>query len=126
LGLKVGLASSSSCSWVNGHLERLGLRNYFDILRASDDVQCTKPDPDLYLAALGALGVRVDQAFAIEDSPNGALAAKRAGLFCVAVPNELTRRLSLDHADLRLESLTDMPFERLVQEIERRLDGKIY
>ncbi len=39
LGLKIGLASSSSCNWVMGHLTRLGLVDCFDCIRASDDVQ---------------------------------------------------------------------------------------
>jgi len=59
-----------------------------------------KPDPALYLAVLQALNAKAHEAIALEDSPNGVLAAKRAGIFCVAVPNVLTRQLSLDLADL--------------------------
>jgi beta-phosphoglucomutase-like phosphatase (HAD superfamily) len=92
--------------------------------RAADDVQRTKPDPELYLAALHALGVTASQAFAVEDSPNGISAAKRAGLFCVAVPNRLTISLPLDHADMQLESLSTISLETLLCEIERRLNGK--
>lgn len=114
LGLKVGLASSSTCHWVTGHLERLGLLAYFDCIRARDDVLLTKPDPELYQLAVHDLGVAPHQAVAIEDSPNGILAAKRAGLFCLAVPNELTRQLSLDLADLCVDSLADFPLEQLL------------
>ena len=124
LGLRVGLASSSSCSWVVGHLRRLGLLEYFAVIRAADDVQRTKPDPELYLAALHGLGVPASLAFAVEDSPNGVSAARRAGLFCVAVPHHLTRDLPLDHADMRLESLSTISLENLISEIERRLNGK--
>ena len=124
LGLQVGLASSSSCSWVVGHLERLELLEYFSVIRARDDVQRTKPDPDLYLAALTGLGVTVSQAFAVEDSPNGISAAKQAGLFCLAVPHNLTRNLPLDHADMQIESLSTVSLENLICEIERRLNGK--
>ena len=56
---------------------------------------------------LDALGVEAPQAVALEDSPNGVLAAKRAGIYCVAVPNAITRQLDLHHADLCLESLAD-------------------
>lgn len=114
LGLKIGLASSSSCDWVRGHLARLGLLDYFESLTASDDVQFTKPDPALYRTAVAELGVQPEQALALEDSPNGVLAAKRAGLFCVVVPNAMTRDLDLDHADLRLDSLADMSLEDLL------------
>lgn len=124
LGIRVGLASSSPCDWVVGHLERLKLRQYFYVIRAADDVDQTKPDPELYLAALRGLGVSASQAFAVEDSPNGIMAAKRAGLFCVAVPHELTRELPLDHADMILDSLSAITLESLIREIERRMNGK--
>ena len=44
---------------------------------------------------------------AIEDSPHGVTAAKAAGLWCIAVPHEITESLDLSHADLRLQSLAD-------------------
>jgi HAD superfamily hydrolase (TIGR01509 family) len=119
LGLKTGLASSSSCRWVTGHLDRLGLLSSFDVIRAADDVSITKPDPALYLSVLAALELRPEQALAFEDSPNGVLSAKRAGLYCVAVPNELTRQLPLDQADLRLDSLTDLPLPNLLSIVSK-------
>ena len=51
------------------------------------------------------LGVRAEEAIAFEDSPNGVLAAKRAGLYCVAVPNPTTKQLRLDGADMVLDPL---------------------
>ena len=62
-----------------------------------------------------ALSVRPEEAIAIEDSANGATAAKRAGLYTVVVPNEMTKNLALDHADQRLDSLEEMPLARLIQ-----------
>jgi HAD superfamily hydrolase (TIGR01509 family) len=118
-GLKIGLASSSSCAWVTGHLTNLGLIDYFECIRASDDVRKVKPDPELYLSVLEALEVEPNEAIAIEDSPHGVTAAKRAGIFCVAVPNELTRRLPLDHADLLVYSLVDLPLQALLKELEK-------
>jgi HAD superfamily hydrolase (TIGR01509 family) len=114
LGLVLGVASSSSRRWVEGHLARLGLRDCFQTVRCSDDVAQVKPDPALYRAAVQALGVRPEEAVALEDSPNGVLAAKRAGLTCVAVPNPLTARLDLSGADLRLASLADLPLAVLL------------
>ena len=114
LRLKLGIASSSPRDWIARNLGPLGLEPYFEIIRCGDDVEQTKPDPAVYLAALDALGVEASQAIALEDSPNGVLAAKRAGLYCVAVPNALTRQLSLDHADLQLDSLADLPLEQLL------------
>lgn len=119
LGLKLGSASSSSRDWVTGHLSRLGLLRHFDCIRCSDDVRRVKPDPELYYSVLEALDLPAGRAIALEDSPNGILAAKRAGVFCVAVPNPVTGQLSLDHADLRLASLADMPLETLLSEVRK-------
>lgn len=114
LGLTLGVASSSGRRWVEGHLTRLGLREAFAVVRCADDVPRVKPDPALYRAVLDATGVRPEDALALEDSPNGVLAAKRAGMTCVAVPNPLTARLDLGAADLRLTSLADVPLATLL------------
>lgn len=104
-GLDLAIASSSPRSWVTGHLEALGLLDRFRVIRCRDDVVHAKPAPDLFLAALDGLGVRADEAIAIEDSPNGSAAAKAAGLYVIAVPNAVTRNLRFSHADLVLDSL---------------------
>jgi HAD superfamily hydrolase (TIGR01509 family) len=119
LGLKLGVASSSTRDWVSGHLERLGILGRFDCVRCRDDVNSAKPAPDLYIAVLDCLGVSPSDAFAIEDSPNGVIAAKQAGMLCVAIPNSITAGLDLSKADLVLRSLSDLSLRDLLQ----RLDG---
>jgi HAD superfamily hydrolase (TIGR01509 family) len=119
LGLKLAIASSSDREWVGGHLENIGLIEYFDVIHTSDDVEHTKPDPALYNLALESLMLEPGEAIVLEDSPNGVTAALRAGIFCVAVPNPLTRLLSLDHADMRLDSLADIPLEALIENVEK-------
>lgn len=118
-GLRLGVASSSSIEWVKGHLERLGILDRFDCVRCRDDVANAKPSPDLYLAVMNCLGVDPADAIAIEDSPNGILAARRAGMRCVAVPNSITSTLDLSGADLVLGSLAEMTPAALLM----RLDG---
>ena len=120
LGMKIGLASSSRHEWVDTHLTRLGLIGYFDSIKCFDDVTQSKPDPELYLAVLEALGVHGHEAIALEDSPNGVIAAQQAGIFCVAVPNPVTRQLPLEHADLCLSSLHDFSLERLLEKVQQR------
>jgi HAD superfamily hydrolase (TIGR01509 family) len=119
LGLRLGVASSSSREWVVGHLTELGLSAYFDCIKCRDDVARVKPDPALYQAVVETLALQPHQAIALEDSPNGITAAKRAGLFCVAVPNPLTRQLSLAHADLLVSSLADLPLPQLLEHVRR-------
>jgi HAD superfamily hydrolase (TIGR01509 family) len=118
LGLKLGVASSSTRDWVTGHLERLGILGRFDCVRCRDDVNKAKPAPDLYIAVLDCLGVKASEALAIEDSPKGVIAAKSAGMRCVAIPNNITARLDLSHADLVLRSLSEMTLPDLLQRLE--------
>jgi len=113
LGLRLGVASSSTSEWVRGHLARLGVLDRFECLRCRDDVAHAKPEPDLYLAVLDCLGVKAWEAIAVEDSPNGVTAAKRAGIVCVAIPNSITSRLDLSGADAIYASLADASLAEL-------------
>ena len=113
-GFLLGVASSSPRAWVVGYLERLGLYDSFDAIRCGDDVEHAKPAPDVYLALLSALGLRAEEAVAFEDSAHGAASAKAAGLFCVVVPNRVTRHLRSDTADLHAESLESVSTEQLI------------
>jgi beta-phosphoglucomutase-like phosphatase (HAD superfamily) len=76
-----------------------------------------KPDPELYLAAVAALGVEPQHALAIEDSRHGLIAAKAAGLKCVVVPNTITRGLDFREADLVLESLQGVTLPTLMSQL---------
>jgi HAD superfamily hydrolase (TIGR01509 family) len=116
LGLRLGVASSSSRAWVTGHLVRLGLQD-FQCMRCRDDVVNTKPDPELYLSVCACLGVEPRDAVALEDSANGVAAAKAAGMRCVAIPNPMTAGLDLSAADLRLDSLADLPLAELLERL---------
>ncbi len=118
--LKIGLASSSSELWVKGHLTRLGIIQYFDCICTRNDVTQVKPFPELYLKVLETIDVHPGEGIALEDSPNGIQAAKDAGLFCVAVPNPMTRRLHLDQADLTLNSLAEMPLSKMITLAENK------
>lgn len=111
--LRLGVASSSPRDWVAGHLQRLGLRDVFETIACGDEVPRTKPDPAVYQAALRRLGLAPRQAIALEDSPNGALAARRAGLYCVVIPHPLLQRQDFA-ADLRLQSLADFDLDTLL------------
>jgi len=120
-GLKRAIVSSSSRRWVDMHLERLEEVLGWDAICTADrDPARAKPSPTLYLEALERLDVAADEAVAFEDSPNGVRAAKAAGVYCVAVPNEVTRELGLEEAgaDLVLHSLADLPPETLFSRLE--------
>ena len=112
-GLKLAVASSSTETWVTRNLKKFALLDHFDAICTRDYVDRPKPDPALYLLALERLNVKADEAIALEDSPNGILAAKRAGLYCIVIPNPLTKDLSLELADERLNSLADFSLDHV-------------
>jgi HAD superfamily hydrolase (TIGR01509 family) len=115
LGLGRAVASSSSCGWVNGWLERRGIRQLVDVVVGRDDVRNVKPDPELFLLAAERLGEPPRACLVFEDSPNGMRAALAAGMRCVAVPNALTRPLSRPGVDLVLDSLADRPLAAILE-----------
>ena len=106
--LRIGLASSSSRAWVEPHLSRLGIAEFFETLQTGDLVEEVKPHPELYQRALAALQVDASEAIALEDSLNGLRSARGAGIFTVVIPNAMTRHLDLSEADLLLESMEEL------------------
>ena len=106
-GLKTAVASSSTSAWVEGWLERHGIRALFDTVCSRDHVERVKPAPDLFLLAATRLGVAPERCVVFEDSPNGIRAARAAGMRCVAIPNAVTRALPMEGADLVLRSLDE-------------------
>lgn len=113
-GLQLGVASSSPREWVIGYLTKYRILEMFGAVRCGDEVNRTKPDPDLYLAVLDALQIRPSGAIALEDSAKGIAAAKAAGIYCVAVPNRVTIHTSLDAADAQVASLADISLDKFM------------
>ena len=123
MGLKLAVASSSSPGWAAGHLKGRRLLNHFEFVLDAGDVTNAKPDPELYTMSAERLGVQPENALAIEDSANGLAAAKAAGLYCVVVPNPMTKGMDFSSADIRLESLADLPLGNLLDRLNGGLIG---
>jgi HAD superfamily hydrolase (TIGR01509 family) len=104
-GLALAVASSSPHDWVDGHLLRRGLAPHFATTVCREDVETTKPDPALYRQAMKRLGVDPADAVALEDSHNGVLAARAAGMKVIACPNRVTTGQDFTEATLVVESL---------------------
>lgn len=112
--LRIGLATSSRRAWIDPFLDGLDIRDYFDCIKTADDVEHVKPDPALYEQALQCLGVLPNEAIAVEDSPNGSEAALRAGVYCLVVPNPVTKPLHFGHVHWKVDSLEDIDFAELL------------
>ncbi|PUB12260.1 HAD family hydrolase [Paenisporosarcina sp. OV554] len=118
-GIKIGLASSSKRNWVEKFLMQLHILPYFEVIKTRDDVTTVKPDPELYLQAIKALGVQPEEAVAFEDSLNGLKAARAAGLKCVIFPNPVTTNLAFEDFSLRLFSMAEKPLEFILKELNK-------
>lgn len=114
LGWKLAVASSSKRAWVESRLTRHGLLGDFDTICTREDVAKVKPEPDLYLEAARRLGVTPSACVVFEDSLNGVIAGKAAGMYVVAVPNAVTGILDFTPADLRVKSLSEVPLREIL------------
>lgn len=107
-GLPIAIASSSHEELIQAVVQRLGIGRYISLVCSGEDEAEGKPHPAVYLTTARRLGVLPEHCLALEDSPNGVLAAKAAGMFCIAVPDpHLATDPRMDRADLRLSSLTE-------------------
>jgi len=84
----LGLASSSNRELIDAVLSAGGIAELFAATVSSEEVARGKPSPDVYLETARRLGVDPAECAAIEDSHNGILSAKAAGMRCLAIPNE--------------------------------------
>jgi HAD superfamily hydrolase (TIGR01509 family) len=109
----LGLASSSNRELIDLVLELLGVEHLFTATVSSEEVARGKPAPDVYLEAARRLGVDPTTAAAVEDSQNGILAAKAAGMRVVAIPNAHfpPDEDALREADIVLDSLAELTAE---------------
>ena len=87
LGIKMGVATSSSRENTMKNLEREKIRDYFQVIITGDMIKQGKPEPDIYQKACEELGVLPEQAIALEDAINGIKAAHAAGMMPVMIPD---------------------------------------
>jgi HAD superfamily hydrolase (TIGR01509 family) len=114
----LGLASSSNRELIDLALELLGVKQLFAATVSSEEVARGKPAPDVYLEASRRLGVAPTKVAAVEDSHNGILAAKAAGMRVIAIPN---RHFPPDEDALRdADVVLDSPAELTAEAVEPR------
>lgn len=81
------VASSSNADWVHTMMKMTGLGRYFKDSICGDEVKTAKPDPEIFLSACRKLGVQPCEAVVLEDSFNGVLAANRADIKALCIPD---------------------------------------
>jgi HAD superfamily hydrolase (TIGR01509 family) len=103
---KLAIATGSAKIFLDIAVDKLDIRKYFDVLEPSDEIKNGKPDPEIYLKTSGKLGLKPGECIVLEDSSNGALAAKRAGCYTIAVVSEYTKNQDFGFADKVLNDLS--------------------
>ena len=86
-GFTLAITTSAVASSIDAILRRIDLRERFTLIVDGSEVVHGKPDPECYLLTAKQLGVPPERCIVIEDAHVGVVAAKRARMFCIAVPN---------------------------------------
>lgn len=111
--MKIALASSSYRDAVDGVLAGLGIAHFFEVIVSGLDVARVKPAPEIFLKAAADLGVAPARCLVFEDAEKGVIAAHRAGMRCIAVPNPYTRHHDFSKATKVCSSLKEITPEVL-------------
>ncbi|MGH3111401.1 MAG: HAD family hydrolase [Gaiellaceae bacterium] len=112
--LKTAIVTRNRDDRVRAMCDAVGLdHEWHALVCANEDPERDKAE--LYRHAAAVLEVDPGQALAFEDSPSGVRSAKRAGVLCVAVPNEITRGGAFDDADLVVHSLAGCSLEQILR-----------
>jgi HAD superfamily hydrolase (TIGR01509 family) len=114
-GFRIALGSSATRRNIEAVLGFFKLRHYFDEIVSGCEVGRSKPSPDIYIEAANRLGVEPSECIVIEDSTNGVMAAKLAGMKCVAYRNLNSGDQDLSLADRLIESFEGLDTEGLVR-----------
>lgn len=108
-GIPLAITSSAVRSSIETILERLRIHDAFSLIVDGSEVVNGKPDPEAYLVTALRLEVSAAECVVFEDSNVGVIAAKRAGMYCIAVRNPKAQaRQDLSAADVIVDSFRDL------------------
>jgi HAD superfamily hydrolase (TIGR01509 family) len=109
-GIQQCLATNKSSPEAEKLLSHFRIDKYFDLIVGSDDVSSPKPNPEIILLILDAMGVKPDEVVLVEDSPTGILTGKRAGVYTIAVTTGYCKVKTLAdlEPDYLIEKLRDL------------------
>jgi HAD superfamily hydrolase (TIGR01509 family) len=106
---KLALASQGHRYNVDIIVKKFKLSKFFQAIIGKQDVNKGKPNPEIFLKASKELKVKPEECLVIEDTEKGIIAAKRAGMICIAVPDSWTKRYNdFSKADLVVNLLGEI------------------
>ncbi len=107
-GKHIALASSSARKQIEFFTQQVGIHHYFELMMSGDDVQYSKPNPEIFLKVAQWYGLPPEYFTVIEDSTNGVKAAKSAGMHCIGFQNPLSGGQNLLQADRIIASMSEL------------------
>jgi len=108
--IPTAIASSSPRDFINVVISKFKLQDYFKYIVSGEDVVSGKPSPDIYIETAEKLALSPKDCTVIEDSRNGVLAAKSAGMKCIGFQNINSGNQDLSKADIIIKSITEIKF----------------
>ena len=102
------LSSSSGRKLIDIFTQQTNIAHYFEVIMSGDDVQYSKPNPEIFLKVAQWYGLPATQFTVIEDSTNGVKAAKSANMKCIGFDNPLSGGQDLSQADLLIHSMQEL------------------
>lgn len=110
-GIQMAVASSSAEKYIQEAMKTLGIESFFQVLCSGENVKNPKPAPDVFLKAASEMNLRPEECLVIEDSTNGCLAAKNAGMKCIGFRNPDSGNQDLSTAALTIEKWEELDDE---------------
>jgi HAD superfamily hydrolase (TIGR01509 family) len=112
-GVKLAIASSSPLNVIEAIAKKFKIEQYFEAFVTGDFVKNSKPEPDIFVFASEKLGVSPRNCVVIEDSHNGVLAAKKAGMKCVGINSDPEGSQDISMADLVINNFKEVNYKKI-------------
>jgi len=112
-GIQLVLASSSAHVTINRIFTRFNLHQYFTHIVSGEDFPKSKPHPAIFQHAAFLSGTPIENCIVIEDSTNGILAAKAAGIYCIGYDSVNSKMQDYSKADKVISHFNELSFEKI-------------
>jgi HAD superfamily hydrolase (TIGR01509 family) len=112
--IQIAIASSSPRIFIEAVVEKIEIGQYFDLILSGEEVERSKPEPDIFLKAAALLKVKPSECVVVEDSQSGTIAAKKAGMLCIGYRNANSGNQDLSVADFIVNDIRDIAYRKII------------
>jgi len=112
--IPIAIASSSPREFIEAVVKKIGIDQYFKILVSGEEIERSKPEPDIFLKAATLLNVSPTECLVVEDSKSGTIAAKKAGMKCIGYQNVNSGIQDLSNADFIVNDIREIDIKKMM------------